>query len=106
MSSRGQGRGVLRPPPTDCVPSKFLDPERVEPFGPARAQTFLARHFRGFGPRLTLLACEERLLIGQENPGGPQKVEGSSSFWLLTSDFPIPGGASETMHHCGLPWSV
>ena len=33
MSSRGQGRGVLRPPPTGCVPSKILDPGGVEPFG-------------------------------------------------------------------------
>jgi hypothetical protein len=30
MSSRGQGRGALRPPPTtDGVPSKFLDPVEV-----------------------------------------------------------------------------
>jgi hypothetical protein len=74
MSSRGQGRGVLRPPPTDCVPSKFPDPGGVEPFVPARDQTFLARHFRGFGPRLTLLACEERFLLGQQNPGGEQRA--------------------------------
>jgi hypothetical protein len=33
MSSRGQGRAVLRPPPTDCIPRKFPDPEGVERFG-------------------------------------------------------------------------
>jgi len=95
MSSRGQGRGVLRPPPTDCVPSKFLDPGGVEPFGPGRAQTFPARHFRGFGPRLTLLACEERLLIGQENPGGEQRAQSTKQraegtdqvLFILTPDF-------------------
>ena len=95
MSSRGQGRGVLRPPPTDGVPSKFLDPEGVEPFGPARAQTFLARHFRGSGPRLTLLACEERLFLGQENPGGEQRAQSTKHgtegtdqiLFILTSDF-------------------
>ena len=94
MNSRGQGRGGLRPPPTDGVPSKILDPEGVEPFGSARAQTFLARHFRGFGPRLTLLACEERLLIGQENPGGEQRAQGTKQraestdqmFFILTPD--------------------
>jgi hypothetical protein len=37
VSSRGQGRWVLRPPPTDGVPSKFLDPETVDPFGPVAA---------------------------------------------------------------------
>ena len=83
------------PPPTGYVPRKFPDPERVEPFAPGRPETFLARHFRGFGPRLTLLACEERLLIGQENPGGEQRAQSmkhrpestDQMLFILTPDF-------------------
>ena len=54
MSSRGQGRAVLRPPPTDRMPSKFLDPERVEP--------------STGGPR--------RGGIAKEDAGGKHKAEG------------------------------
>jgi hypothetical protein len=55
----------LCPPPTDYVPTKFPDPERVEPFALARTETFFASRFRGFHPRLTLPAGEERGAAGR-----------------------------------------
>ena len=71
MSSRGQGRGVLRPPPTGCVPSKILDPGEVEPFGPAAA-----------GSLKKIQAVSTKQKAGSAR----QKADPPGS-WLLTSDF-------------------
>jgi len=73
MSSRGQGRGVLRPLPTDCVPSKILDPGGVEPFGLATTGSLKKLH-----------AVRTKRMAGR----ALQKADPlHSDFCLLTPDF-------------------
>jgi len=84
MGSRGQGHGGLCPPPTDYVPSRFPDPEGVEPFAPPGPRRFLRAVSVGLTHSLgcwlatgarSRFSETLRVCIEQEDPGGEQKAQ-------------------------------